>query len=272
MAKVIKFTDFNISNFGAFLDNASIPKSSHCIDLGPELVYCKAFPLDSKFIKFTSINSADVVKFDGFPDGIKNIVLKYASLKKLTNAMAVFDVAGITKIEGDIHYDKSNLGEYYVCNHIQFRSGKTKLIVKCDEDSLIKYLPDQNWTHFSNRDEILCRFDIDADAMAQLSKLMNIDKQNAIIIHADVNKLTLKSKNIGEEVNMWDKDIDTNYQNMVGSQRAFTMSKALIADVANMPYYTVYVTKIKNHGNDVHVVQLWHNDSNIITAMVNVEI
>ena len=105
--------------------------------------------------------------------------------------------------------------------------------------------------------------------MAQLKKIMNIDRQNAVVVHADTKQLTLKSKNIGEEVNMWDMDIDNNYQNLDGKLRIFTMSKALITDVVNMPYYTIYISKIKNGSHECYTAQLWHNDSNLITAVVN---
>lgn len=271
--KVIKFKDFNIDNFTAFLKSASIAKSAHSIDFKQDKVSCKAFPMDTKYVKFTSIIAGDILQFVDYPDDIQNIVVKLASLKKIQNAMEVFSAAKIEKVSGEMHVELTRVAGHghHACNHIKFKSPKSNLTVRCDEDNLIKCMPDTAWEAFSSTATTVCKFDIDAVSMAQLEKLINIDKQNAIIVEAGVDTACLKSKNIGGEIGMWDMQVDVNYNNVSGVAKAFNISKLLIGEVANKSYYTAYICQVTMGGNMKHTVVLRHDDHNIIVGMANEE-
>jgi len=270
--KSLKFTDFNVDNFSAFLDNAAISKgSNHCISINPDIVNCRASPVDNRYIKYTALKAIDVLKFDAFPSGMSPIVLKFVSFKKISQSMDVYSMAKQSIISGEIFYHANDEG-INICNHIKFKSNKINLTVRCDEDTMVKYITDAQWAKYSNRDDMSIKFDLDEVTLKQLKSLLSLDKQNAIVLFAEKDKLVLKSKTAQDEEGVWDLQYDGNYSYNNEDQPSVTynISKMILESVTNKSFYTLYITRNKDGAGNVKLTALYFNDEdNIILSPVN---
>lgn len=271
----IKFTDFSVLNFLSFINNAKIDSTAHSIDLKKDNVCCKAFPVDKRYVKYTSVGNQDIIRYESFPPNVSSIVIKVASIKKLENAMNVFKVGGIDKVSGEINFQASKVdkAKHHFCNDIVFRHQKTKIMVKCDDDSLIQNMPDAAWSLYSNTDNVIASFELDPTYVQQLQKLCDIDSQNAIIIKVDEDGVIFRSKNIGEEVNIWDLASTKNFKLNSGSKQSYIISKSVISDVLDCSNYVVNLTKIPGMNSELRAMVLFKkDDNNMLVTVANEEI
>lgn len=269
--KSLKFTNFNVDNFSAFLDDAAISKGgNHCIDVTPELICCRAAPVDNRYVKYSSLKGIDVLKFDNFPEGLSPIVFKFVSFKKIAQSMSVYSMAKQTVIAGEMFYHANDKG-INICDYIKFKSSKINLIVRCDEDSMVSYVTGPQWVKYSNRDDVAIKFELDDVTLKQLKSLLTLDKQNAILLNAEKDKLVLRSKNGEDEEGVWDLAYDGNYTNNNEEPvMIYNISKMILESVTNKTFYTIYICKNKDGaGTEKLTAIYYHDENNIILSSVN---
>jgi hypothetical protein len=143
--------------------------------------------------------------------------------------------------------------------------------VRCDDDAMVPYLTDAQWSKYSNREDVAIKFDLDSDALKQLQSLIEMDKQNAILLSAEKSKLVFKSKNDTDEEGVWDLLHEGNYiNNGTDELTVYNVSKMILESVTNKNMYTVYICRNKDAaGNEKLSVVYYHDENNIIISTAN---
>jgi hypothetical protein len=268
--RTVKFKDFNIANFLAFLSNASIGNLPHCIDIGKDKVYCKAAPEDLRHVKYTSILAKDVLTIEEYPEDVTSLILKFVKLSRLKDPLKAFSDAGHKSISGEIFFEKNKKNEQ-VINHLKLKSAKMNITVRCDVGSMIAYLMDEAWVRYSNRNDVIMRFDADAAFLKQLNNVMKLDLQNAISIHSTSTMLTIKSIPMEDGVGVWDLEFDgSNHYHPGTDDISVSIPKAIFDGIINKDYYTVNIVRnVDQQKMERLICVLYADDDNIVIANIS---
>lgn len=272
MSKSVKFTNFNVDNFQAYLKSINVGATTYCIDLSPDLVYSKVFPVDKRWVNYVAVNGADILQFTDYPKGAPSIILKYMSLKKIVDSIAVYAKSENRIISGEVFYHQNPDG-YYIADYMKLKGGGTKLTVRCDEDEQIKYQPDKVWAQYRDTSQTVMKFDMSVGLLQQLQSLSGLDKQNAIVFDCKADGLIIKSKDIDDE-GIWEVQYDHgNYIFTADEPMKINTSKAILDDILDKgTFYTVHICRNADPGgNVVHTIVYYHDEKAIVVTSVNVE-
>ena len=259
--QTLNFKNINVTNFLAYIGNAKAGSFNHTFELTKDKVICKAFPQDKKFVKYTTVELVDILRFEQLPENFTDIKVPIYHLDKLNTSLDIFKELGIEDVSGTIDWYIDEESGIMAASAIEFKSKKTKAKVKATDANMYTYMDDGKFKELSNTDGHFLKFDIDKSFINKLQKLFKLDSMDAFIMKFDKENNSL----IFEVKGVWSETYESNIESTLDSSSTGWVVPKEAIDRLNMPNYTVYA-KLKDNG---HTMLVWfHDENNMILNFV----
>lgn len=264
--KVLKFVDLDVEKFQEYLIACDI-QEIQIVDFGKNKIKCKAHPSDISFVKYTVVDTAEILSYKDLPEDFTLLKFPLHRIKKLRDSLGIYLKRGLTKINGEIGYTKED--DQTLCGvYFKMIVPKNNLRINATEMFLAKYMEDEHWEIYSERDNAIAKFDIDKDFITYINSLCNLEgddnvdsKEKNISIKLDIlskeKKVVFKSK----DKDKWSVEYSGNLVMNADRDYTFFIPQKVIKSMTAQLYdiYIVYNERISQY-----IMVMYEDDNNIM--------
>lgn len=264
--KVLKFTNLDVEKFQKYLTACDI-QEIQIVDFGKNKLKCKAHPSDKSFVKYTVAEVAGMLEYKDLPEDFKLLKFPFHRLKKLRDSLGIYLKRDIKTASGEIGYteedDQSLCGIYF-----KLIAPKNNLKISATEMFLAKYMEDEHWEAYSERDNPIAKFDVDKKFITYINSLCglegddNVDiKEKDISIKLEILSSDKKVMFNSKEKGKWSVEYDGNLSMTADRDYTFFIpQKAIKAMTAEL--YDIYV--VYNERISQYIMVMYEDENNIM--------